>query len=138
MKTQFITNCDGGRPDGLDEDNDCTVCALANASGIGYPAAHILMEQAGRLPGEGSYIHLGLEEYAKEGFGSFFMVAKPSASITLSQFARLFPIGRYIVRYDVGYRSSYVVATVNGVIINNSDTERSKKRVRMAWKINPA
>lgn len=141
---------DGGKPDTLHENNlDCTVRALAIASGLSYEIAYILYEDSGRRPGCPAPTLSGLEEYWSQGFGQFEKVSNaidPSAltayashnQMTVSQFIRRYPTGRFIIRIKAhgGGRVKHVIAVVDGVAFDNQEVN-ARKRVETAYQIKP-
>lgn len=129
---------DGGRPPTLYEYADCTVCALANASGLDYSVAYILMEQAGRKPRGLANILYGLGQYESELFGTYKTLPGISLfPLTVAQFARQNPTGRFIIRHRVSSIATHVLAVVNGVVINNSEVHNLRARVTAAWQLFP-
>jgi hypothetical protein len=130
------------------EDNDCAVRSLAVAGDIGYAVAHILCEQAGRVEGKGVSPRAALEEYEKEGFGSWLnwsnaidptMPHARSArnQMTVNQFLTRNQKGRFIliVRAGTGYHG---IAAVDGVIYDDSQNSgRSRSRVFSSIKVIP-
>jgi hypothetical protein len=145
MKTS-VKMTDGGKPQGFRDEQDCTVCALANASGVGYEVAHILMEDAGRKQNGLSSVLLGLMHWKAEGFGDYRNIPVSSDALkynfgrhysTLAQFARRYSTGSFIVRCSNGDGTSHVMAIVNGVILNNEYGTSVRKRVNAAWELLP-
>lgn len=122
MSTPYaITN--GGKPDGLDEQNyDCTVRALALAAGLPYEVAYIIAEDAGRMPARPFPVKQVLNEYVRQGFGSVdsFYPCSSILKSTVAQFVRDCPKGRYIVRTKTPFKNvGHVFAVVDGVIMDN-------------------
>jgi hypothetical protein len=134
---QIITDGDG-KPDNLREnDMDCTVRAIANASGIGYPTAYILMEQAGRKPGGSAFVTSGFAEFRREGFGRFKPLHDLSwrRKMTVKQFVDMYPSGRFVLRVRGSHRKiAHVIAIVDGVYFDNCPA-KPRKEVLNAWNL---
>ena len=110
----------------LGEDNDCTVVSLAYALRITYDEAHQIMGRAGREDrSHGSMIASSRvvgEDILKRVEGL------PYPYITLSEFCKTHPIGRYWVGV-----TGHALVVENGRVCDHSDKVR--RRVDMAWRV---
>lgn len=137
-----VTN---GKPAGLEDIYDCTVCALANASGLDYSVCHIIMEQTGRKQNGFANMMFGLEEWRRERFGTFERISthqdhfSSQRNMTVAQFVKKHSSGRFIIRIGSLFGTSHVMAVVDGVLIDNGHCEPARYRVLSAWEleINP-
>ena len=126
METPKFVYTDGGKlGSNLHERCDCTVIALANARGIAYSDAHLILKNAGRKNSCKFRMTHFLDDidYALPLPGPFHSTAK--------RFATEHPIGIFIVRVR-----GHVFAIINGVIHDNFDS--SLKRIKRVWKIKPS
>lgn len=113
-------------PDYIGERKDCTVHATAIAAQIPYFEAHALLARFGRKPRKGisyaSFVtmlkvqHITIGEYRVERV----TLDRP---VTLSQFLRDFPKGRFVVR-----RLGHVFAVIDG---QQFDTMPNGMRVKL-------
>lgn len=142
MKTiQSFTR--GATAGGL-EKNDCTVRALANAGGIDYADAHVLLKKHGRKNQCGAMFSTMNKAYTEAGFvlnsihgttGQARFVARTtkreaSEGITLGKLLPKLGFGEYIVNV-----TGHAVAVVNGKIIDTFDNPAGKRVVAVFKKV---
>lgn len=142
MKTvQAVTR--GATAGGL-EKNDCTVRALANAGGIDYADAHIMLKKHGRKNHKGAFFSTMLKAYTESGFvldsvhgttgaaRAAARIAKRQASegVTLAKILPKLAFGEYIVN-----TTGHAVAVVNGKIIDTFDNPAGKRVIAVFKKI---
>lgn len=114
---------DGGRTF-PQEKGDCTVRAVAWATGMGYAKAHALLAKHGRKLGKGFKLAKFLRDAAPFPVQELHNVRHR----TFGRFAREHPRGSFIIR-----REGHAAPVVDGVIIDLSNS--SKCRVIQAWEI---
>lgn len=133
----------GATADGL-ETNDCTVRALANASGMPYEDAHVLLKKYGRKNRCGAKFSTMHSAYNEAGFvlnsvhgttGQARFVARftkreAEAGITLGKILPKLTFGEYIVNV-----TGHAVAVVNGKLIDTFDNPSNKRVVAVFKKI---
>lgn len=126
------------------ERNDCTVRALANASGMDYFDAHNLLSKHGRKKYCGAKFSTMQKAYQEAGFvvnsvhgttGQARFVArftkrKAEAGITLGKILPKLAFGEYIVNV-----TGHAVAVVNGKIIDTFDNPAGKRVVAVFKKV---
>ena len=142
MKTiQSFTR--GATAGGL-EKNDCTVRALANAGGIDYADAHVLLKKHGRKNHCGAKFGTMHKAYTEAGFvvdsvhgttGQARYVARitkreSQEGITLAKILPKLAFGEYIVN-----TTGHAVAVVNGKIIDTFDNPAGKRVVAVFKRI---
>jgi hypothetical protein len=112
----------------INEANDCTVRALANAAGLPYKLAHKIMARAGRENGKGLFFKQWHPVYTRLGFklqavygttkGARYIkqeikTVPALAGITLENLLPSLKTGRYIVK-----QRGHVFALVDGKILD--------------------
>lgn len=107
----------------LKETNDCTVMAWVNCFDCSYEAAHIWMHRFGRNARRGmtlKQIEAALKgcRKAKVRFGPY---GKEEKGITLNQFVKKHPVGRYYVTVR-----GHALCIKDGVLY---DFKESKRRI---------
>jgi len=142
MKTiQSFTR--GATAGGL-EKNDCTVRALANAGGIDYADAHVLLKKHGRKNHCGAkfgtmhkaYMEAGFVVDSVHGTGAQsryvarFTKREAEKGITLGKLLPKLGFGEYIVNVN-----GHALAVVNGKIIDTFDNPAGKRVVAVFKKI---
>ena len=109
------------------EENDCTVRALANAAGLPYQLAHKILAKAGRQQGRGMFTKDWHPVYTRLGFklqsihgttrGARFMAHMTGVAaqqgITLSKLLPRLRQGRYAVKV-----SGHIFAVVDGKVLD--------------------
>jgi hypothetical protein len=142
MKT--IQSFSRGATAGGLEKNDCTVRALANAGGIDYADAHILLKKHGRKNHCGAFFGTMLKAYTEAGFvldsvygttgaakhAARISSRKASDGITLAKMLPKLAFGEYIVN-----TTGHAVAVVNGKIIDTFDNPSNKRVVAVFKRI---
>lgn len=113
-------SCEGER-------NDCTVRALANATGVHYEAAHALAKHFGRPNKRGLFTHLAHDMYTAAGFKCLGIYGKSRrtaaisrhravvthSGLTLEKAMPMLQQGRFVVLV-----TGHALAVVNGQIID--------------------
>jgi hypothetical protein len=126
-KVQIMT------PDGRvnEERSDCTVCALANTTGIDYSDARRIAWMAGRKNGKG-FSTVTLIAYASTNHKMNFsevkfteLFSKPTMSV--KRFIRKFPKGNFLVRVR-----GHAFSIKDGIVFD-SFTPKALKRITHAW-----
>jgi hypothetical protein len=126
------------------ETRDCTVRALASASGMHYDNAHALLKKHGRKNRCGAFFGTMLRAYNEAGFvldsvhgttGAARCAArisnrKADDGITLAKILPKLAFGEYIVN-----TTGHAVAVVNGKIIDTFDNPAGKRVVAVFKKI---
>jgi hypothetical protein len=117
------------RPCHIDELNDCTVRALANATGLTYESSHELLAESGRKQYKGHYIHTLYDAIVSKGVWVKDCAAGKVSTITVARFISENPTGSYICLIR-----GHVFAVVDGVV-HDSFRCRPGARVRRYWKV---
>jgi hypothetical protein len=120
----------------LGERKDCSVRALAVATGMGYAKAHAHFEREGRRFGRGTSfcttatVHdsLGLKLVPLAGNA---ILPMPRYRPTLAQFLRKHPRGRFVL-----HRSGHAFAVIDGVVHDWATGTGARTRVWAAWQVN--
>lgn len=126
------------------ETNDCTVRALANASGMVYEDAHVLLKKYGRKNRCGAKFTTMHQAYTEAGFilnsvhgtntQSRYVARiaqrKAEAGITLGKILSKLAFGEYIVNVN-----GHALAVVNGKIIDTFDNSAAKRVVAVFKKV---
>lgn len=126
------------------ETNDCTVRALANASGMPYEDAHVLLKKYGRKNRCGAMFNTMHKAYDEAGFvlnsvhgttGQARWIARTTkreaeAGITLGKILPKLAFGEYIVNV-----TGHAVAVVNGKLIDTFDNPAGKRVVAVFKKV---
>lgn len=118
----------------FDEDDDCTVRAVAAVFDAPYSIAHDLMERHdGRKHREGSWFNNTLFILANSA-GVEVRMYPPSKHVTVPVFARTNAKGRFIVYiHSYGGKLTHVIPIVNGTIHDRTAWRGCK--VRFIWEI---
>ena len=105
------------------ERNDCTVMAIATAFELSYAIAHDLLTCAGRKPYQGFWLNVWLDARTPQIINKFkyerigLPVIDPTKhyilGVTLTQFRRDFPEGRFILQCR-----GHVFTYINGKTFN--------------------
>lgn len=138
MKAQTFIQTDGGRKSaGIKDRNDCTVRALALATGTSYEEAHSALAEDDRQIGKGHDFKGWLYRLAWQGknYHGFifdwvaFKAERGNSRMTRERFCREYPTGTYILR-----EAKHVFAVIDGVA---HDTAKSYdgRCVYGAWKV---
>lgn len=104
------------------EHNDCTVRALANATGLSYHDAYTLAADAGRKPGRGIHSKVLIARAKLRGLR--FRKLR-FGQRTVARFIREYPRGRFYVHVY-----AHAFAIVNGDV---SDRTGDMRRITGAW-----
>lgn len=110
------------------ERNDCAVRALSVAANMPYTDAYALFADAGRQPGCGTYPWTSAKVFERLGFDQ--VVVRYERSLTLTQFVKAHPVGRYTV-----HRRGHAFALIDGVVHDWSVGSGPRSRVRRAWRV---
>lgn len=114
---------DGGRKQVFPQEKlDCTVRAVAWATGMGYKKAHALLAKHGRKSGK----PFGLQNFLR--YSAPFIARAFEYHGTFGRFAREHQKGNFIVR-----SSGHCAPVIDGVLIDISNS--SLCRVKRAWEI---
>lgn len=106
------------------ERNDCSVRAAAVAGNLPYSDVLAAFAKHGRRPRRGTKLYVSIA-----AMRDLFNAGRvPIAPITLAEFVRRFPKGRYVVHVR-----SHALAVVDGVIHDWNPAPR--RRVRCYWKV---
>ena len=131
IRHKILDMAEGRAQEFAHEDNDCTVWAIATASGMPYSAAHRLLQQHGRIDGNrfptGQFLALMGNRLCNYTVRS---IAVPFVA-TLNQVAKTYPHGRYIVR-----TKRHVLALIDGVVHDTAPCG-ARKRVSRIWELRP-
>lgn len=141
---KYIKSDSRGATAGGLEHSDCTVRALANASGMPYEDAHVLLKKYGRKNRCGAKFPTMHSAYKEAGFvldsvhGTNIQsryVARitkreAEAGITLGKILPKLSFGEYIVNVN-----GHALAVVNGKIIDTFDNSAAKRVVAVFKKI---
>lgn len=138
MHTETFIQTDGGKKAaGFKEKNDCTVRALALATGTSYAEAHVALADDDRRTGKGHdfkgwLYRLAWQEKSYHGFifdWFAFKAVRGESRMTRDKFCREYPVGAYILR-----EAKHVFAVIDGVA---HDTGKSYEGrcVYGAWKV---
>ena len=133
MEVQVFRKHYAGRPTEQPHDKgDCTVRALATASGMSYWSAWDLLY---KIQGEQNHCHFYLFTYLRDypermGVRQYlpFPATRGVARVKLQDFQRAFPTGRYIVQV-----ASHATAIIDGVCVDSWYPRR--KCVYGAWEM---
>lgn len=126
-KARFIKSASKGVERFDNEENDCTVRALANAYGMPYKLAHRIMAKQGRKPKAGLHptethaalIRLGFElegvygTTKKARFLAKLLSRQPKAGTTLGTLLSRIGLGRYVVTIR-----GHALAIVDGEVLD--------------------
>jgi hypothetical protein len=111
------------------ENRDCSVRALAIATGRAYAECHTAFAAAGRLPNVGTTV--AASRFVHEILGlTYIETAKPWGYPTLSYFAETHPRGRFIL-----HSNGHAFALVDGVVHDWSGGRGSRQRIKRAWEV---
>jgi hypothetical protein len=144
---------DGGRAEsGMRETNDCVVCALSNASGIGYVKAHAILKANGRKDRRGTRSHItsaALKQGQSQGLWSFRELEIPRRSLTeaglrygmyrttkptVAAFIRTLPrTGRFILA-----AAHHAFCYIDGKIVESNYRPVTRGRMHWCYEIIPA
>lgn len=125
------------------EENDCTVRALANASGMPYKLAHKILAKAGRKERHGMLTDQYSPVYERLGFtlesihgttrGARYLSHKtgraPQPGITLDNLLNRLGYGRYIIKIR-----GHVLAVVDGKVLDYGHNAAGS-RVQAVYKL---
>ena len=126
------------------ETNDCTVRALANATGMPYKDAHALLKKVGRKEKEGASLHVVLNAFediaikpvyissnTKDGryLCRYYGWINPNQGMSLGKAVKTFTKGKYIALVNC-----HVVALVDGHLIDIFDNP-GKQYLRALFKV---
>ena len=130
--TGVLELTDGDRPSSyLNERNDCTVRALAVATGKGYAAAHQFMSRNGRKPGRGAQFARILRANKHEVLGTrlqpISLVEAKGLRTAILRNPQL-RTGTWILQMR-----AHVVTLKDGKLYDSFDS--SRKVVRSAWRV---
>ena len=124
------------------ESKDCTVRALANATGISYEAAHKSLEMHGRLSCRGCHPHVWHEAYQAAGMSfvgiygetlttksfAYRYKVKAFKGISLGSLLPTLGLGRFIVVI-----TGHALAVIDGAIVDKG-VNSSRKSVVAVYK----
>lgn len=126
------------------ETKDCTVRALANATGMPYKDAHSLLKKVGRKDKEGVSLHVVLNAFediaikpvyissnTKDGryLCGYYSWTSPNQGMSLGKAVKTFTKGKYIALVNC-----HVVALVDGHLIDIFDNP-GKQYLRALFKV---
>lgn len=139
MKTRIVLSHAGKYSSmvGANERNDCTVVALANATGWSYDRCHEIAEKAGRKRGRGAYVGVVLSKaglrYASSFTFQFDRLRESAARPTLAAVLRSLKgqPGPFIV-----CTSSHALAVRNGEAYDVFESG-ARQRIRVIYSIDP-
>ena len=117
------------------EHRDCTVHALAFATGMKYVDAHSVLAAAGRETGKGFLTSIVMQRLSVLTKGQWFAAPAQGWSAghtTVNQFCRLHPTGSYVLRIK-----GHAFAVVNGRAVD-THARVARERVQGAWEVYPA
>ena len=122
---EYFKDCAGSPKN---EQNDCTVRALAISTGKSYWECYCVLANFGRKPNKGTNIRKFFKNN-KTVFNFEFKKLKFRKQITLNKFVKKYPIGTYYVRI-----SRHVFVVKDGVAI---DIKKPKQycRITDAWEV---
>jgi len=149
---------DGGRAKsfvGIQERRDCVVCALSNATGIGYVKAHDMLKQNGRRDRRGTRTYITtatIEQGARlnlwsfrrvdvnkreptksEAFSYRFYGRRVNTRPTVASFIRSLPrTGRFIMA-----AAAHAFCYIDGKIVDSNSTPVVRGRVLWCYEIIP-
>jgi len=133
---------DQAERDSFHENHDCTVVAVAGAADIPYREAHALLAKAGRKPRHGFKFRTWLNNQCwgahikgeKFRLGAYTVTRiilpwynKYNQGVTLAQFLRDFPRGRFLLR-----KSGHVFFVDDGKVLNLGSTG-VRTRITNLW-----
>ena len=127
----------------VNEENDCTVRALANAAGLPYRLAHKILAKAGRKQGHGMFTKDWHPVYTRLGFklqsihgtthGARFMAHMTGMvaqqGITLGKLLPSLKQGRYAIKVN-----GHIFAVVDGKVLDYGDNPAGCK-VQAVYKL---
>lgn len=118
--TSFYTHSDGCKSSSLYsfERNDCTVGAVANATGLSYNEAHERLKAHGRKDKRGCRF---FKEFVKTKLSDFDIEIQDH-KITVGQFMKMKPIGSYIIS-----TKNHAFCIKDGYIVDNHLSGQKKK-----------
>lgn len=128
--------CDGGRATSRRprQTNDCTVRAIALATGADYDFAYDTLKEAGRKCSRGFHFRKWAKDQSFNGF-TFEWMAFPAVKgerrMNPMSFYKLFPQGRYIAK-----TARHVFAVIDGVV-HDSWEQRADRCIYGCWKVIP-
>lgn len=143
---KFITPISGGKTStGLfEEEQDCTVRALANSGDMEYIDAHQVLKEHGRKNRTGTYFHTYHTAYLSCGFElcasygttqsarytQYKTGIKQSKGIVLSKLLETIPEGSYIVLV-----TGHALSVIDGEVVDTVYTSTNKRVVALYKKI---
>ena len=122
---EYFKDC-GGSPE--NEQNDCTVRALAISTGKSYWDCYMMLANFGRKPNKGTNIRKFFKNN-KTVFNFEFRKLRFRRQITLNKFTKKYPIGTFYVRI-----SRHVFVVKDGVAID-MERPRTYCRITDAWEV---
>lgn len=124
----LIENDGGLAASGIQDTNNCTIRSLAIAANIPYALADEIGTAAGRKRRNGMPTKHLMTEAIKWGIGceEQYMTSK----ITIGQFIKSFPQGRFICR-----KSKHAFAVIDGVVHDSGNIVSMMGRITNYWKI---
>lgn len=135
VNRESVIYTDGGQKDaGVRDTNNCTVRALANATGRPYMEAHTFMADNGRRHGKGAYFRTVLESNGNKALGHRFVFTRiqPSRGIkTLMERNPHLKRGTWILKMR-----THVATLKDGKLYDSFDS--SRKDILWAWEVLPA
>lgn len=114
------------------EGRDCTVHALAFATGLAYSEAHNLLAAAGRENGKGFHTEVimgRLSVLTQRRWFATVALCWSRGYTTVNQFCKLHPTGTYVLRIK-----GHAFAVVNGRAIDTHERS-ARSRVLGAWEV---
>jgi len=111
---------------GINDSNNCTICALATAAGIPYTEAYKIGEEAGRKHGKGFYTSKLMNHARKKGIE--FRKIK-CGGITIQKFLKKNPTGRFVVN-----RRRHAFCIIDGVIYDHLEN-KPMQIIKSIWKV---
>lgn len=134
--TYPFVKCDGGRVQSKRprQTNDCTVRALAIATGADYDVAYDTLKEAGRKCSRGFHFRKWAAKHSFNGFAFEWMpfpAVKGQRRMNPATFCKQFAEGRYIVK-----TAKHVFAIIDGVV-HDSWEQRADRCIYGCWKVTP-
>ena len=119
---------DGGKGE-IAERHDCTVRAVALIAAISYKEAHAILKKAGRKNGHTFKFISWVAGYGPiaDRLKVFYTASAHNTHLTINQFVKTNPKGRYIVR-----TKGHVFAVIDGMI-HDTVLEGGKRWIRNIW-----
>jgi len=141
MKCRW-NKCDSGKANSkwAKEKRDCTVRAMANATGLSYHIIHAYLESRGRKYGTGFHLERLMDKACKDGLridgldyavnGHYFPAEKGKPRMNVERFCEAFPIGTFVLRC-----AGHLTSVVDGELRDTDGCRDGKACVYKAWEV---